>query len=204
MDTSGERTPQLETLTQAVQRFSPQLGIAVDGGANIGAWTIEMVRLGFTHVHAFEPAPETATILRDNLIAAGCLGQVSLHEVALWSHTCNVNLVVGGKPTSWHVFKAKHGALPAVDLDSLHLDNVGLIKLDLEGAEYLALRGAIQTIQRSHPLLIVEVIELYAERYGNTAADLTTLLTKLGYHPVMTQFLHKHDGYDVVFKWGGI
>jgi len=42
-------------------------------------------------------------------------------------------------------------------LSELGINDVDLIKIDTEGSEYHILRGAIQTLKRSHPVIIVEV-----------------------------------------------
>lgn len=43
-----------------------------------------------------------------------------------------------------------------VALDSLELDPVAFIKLDIQGSEFAALRGAVKTIERDRPALMVE------------------------------------------------
>jgi FkbM family methyltransferase len=46
-----------------------------------------------------------------------------------------------------------------VTLDSLVIQRIDLIKLDIEGMELEALQGAMNLIQRHHPILIVESIK---------------------------------------------
>ena len=43
-------------------------------------------------------------------------------------------------------------------LDEYELENVGFIKIDVEGKEMAVLRGAQNTLERSRPVLLVEVI----------------------------------------------
>jgi FkbM family methyltransferase len=55
-------------------------------------------------------------------------------------------------------YKAMSG-LEEVDLitiDSLNLPSVGLIKLDIQGSELIALKGAAETIQRCRPVVLIE------------------------------------------------
>ena len=58
----------------------------------------------------------------------------------------------------------EHGAgtpmtVPRVTVDSLDLSDVRFVKVDVEGHELPALRGAEQTVRRDRPLLLVEVEE---------------------------------------------
>ncbi len=61
-----------------------------------------------------------------------------------------------------------------LSLDSLAIERIDLIKIDIEGMELEALQGAINSIRRSHPALIVESIK-------TDEAKLRALLEKLEY-----------------------
>ena len=41
-------------------------------------------------------------------------------------------------------------------LDDLDLDNVSIVKIDIEGMESLALRGMLRTLERCKPILFLE------------------------------------------------
>src|SRR4030095_13809625 len=43
-----------------------------------------------------------------------------------------------------------------ITIDSLGLDAVGLIKLDIQGSETIALRGAEETLRRCRPVVLIE------------------------------------------------
>jgi hypothetical protein len=43
-----------------------------------------------------------------------------------------------------------------ITLDSLGLEEVGLVKIDIQGAEPLALRGAEATLRRCKPIVLIE------------------------------------------------
>lgn len=61
-------------------------------------------------------------------------------------------------------------------LDSYELNNVRFIKMDVEGHEVAVLRGAAETIQRNHPLLIIEG--------DHGADDIVSLVESWNYHQV--------------------
>lgn len=64
-------------------------------------------------------------------------------------------------------------------LDSLGLANIGFIKIDVEGHELAALRGATALLAKEHPNLIIEIEERHCP--GSLQA-VTNLLSTLGYH----------------------
>jgi hypothetical protein len=60
--------------------------------------------------------------------------------------------------------------VPMITVDSLGLDDIDLMQLDLEGYEYDALVGAKETIERNKPVIIVECttndIDLFLSEFG--------------------------------------
>jgi hypothetical protein len=68
--------------------------------------------------------------------------------------------------------------VPVKRLDDLRLDDVGLIKIDVEGHELAVLRGAADTIARNRPALLLEAEERH---HPNAVAEITGSLTELGY-----------------------
>ncbi len=67
------------------------------------------------------------------------------------------------------------------DLTSMHGDRVALVKLDIEGAEVLALRGAAKLIARAAPLFLVEVEPEHLARQSFSVEDLHHALAPHGY-----------------------
>ena len=66
-------------------------------------------------------------------------------------------------------------------------------RLTLEGEELVALRHAIQTLQRCHPLLIIEEYERWMRRYNRHPGDVERFLRPLGYAMV------ESTNFDKVF-----
>jgi hypothetical protein len=56
-----------------------------------------------------------------------------------------------------------------------------IIKFDTEGAELLALRGALQTLREYRPVLVVEVAEEYLRSFGHTPKQLVDILRQFKY-----------------------
>ena len=61
--------------------------------------------------------------------------------------------------------------VPMITIDSLSLDDIDLMQLDLEGYEHDALQGAKETIERSKPVIIIE----------NSTDDIDLFLFEFGY-----------------------
>ncbi len=66
----------------------------------------------------------------------------------------------GERGVSSLVRRELHGSgldVPCLPLDSLELDSVTLIKIDVDGGELAVLRGAARTVERELPALFVEL-----------------------------------------------
>jgi len=123
--------------------------IVVDVGANVGIYTIYALKHGCT-VYAFEPTPETFEILCENTLINGFEGSPNAHLY---------NLAVAEKAGELMLAKVKgisgHNSLfpenetnervtvKAISLDEEldMLDRVDIVKIDVEGAEPLVLKG---------------------------------------------------------------
>lgn len=159
-------------------------GIAIDGGAHVGSWTVLMSEY-FSHVWAFEPCAESFNMMLVNVAGRNLPGGVSLRKQALMDKVCRVDVVLpkGGRRTLTARQVQEGSEVEAVTIDSLDLSGCDLIKLDLEGAEGLALTGAAKTIKAFKPFLVIEFNGL-AEQFGYTEADIIRQLTTQGYTEV--------------------
>lgn len=151
----------------------PSGGIAIDAGANIGIFTANFSRaVGRSgRVIAIEMMPETASSLRQT-IALNDLANVELVEMALSDQAGKVLDI--RMPDASHFGQAsiirnldgggRSIAVATTTLDDVTngLDRVHVMKMDLEGAELLALRGATRTLQITDAILY-EVAEEDAE-----------------------------------------
>jgi transketolase len=61
------------------------------------------------------------------------------------------------------------------------LSRIDLIKCDVEGAELFVLRGGLSTIERTRPVLMLEMLRKWARVYGYHPNDIIALLAPLGY-----------------------
>lgn len=148
--------------------------VAVDGGAHRGIWT-KCMAARFARVYAFEPVCDNYSRIPD-------IANVEVIGKALGECHKRVGMRAGAENTGqWHVCAGWDTAV--VPLDHYELDGVGLLKLDLEGYEYLALCGAIETIQRCRPVILVEEKDL-TSRYGASDEVVRRLLRDMKYRRV--------------------
>jgi len=69
---------------------------------------------------------------------------------------------------------------PTITLDTLNLDACDLLQLDVEGYELQAVRGAVETIKKYKPVIILE------KPVGNVELDINQLMRELNYNMVET------------------
>jgi FkbM family methyltransferase len=148
--------------------------VAVDIGAHIGLWSFYLARQ-FETVHAFEPVMAHRECFRANVTAAN----VTLHECALGEEdgAISMHTTTGSSGDSW---VSGAGDIPLRRLDDLALENVDLIKLDCEGGELRALRGAEDTLKRCRPCVIVEQKPGKAQQFGFRETEAVDYLRSLG------------------------
>jgi FkbM family methyltransferase len=75
--------------------------------------------------------------------------------------------------------------VPVTTLDALvadeNMDRLDFLKADIEGAEPALLRGAVKTIDRFRPTLLLEIEARHLHKYGAEPADVIRPLDVLGY-----------------------
>jgi FkbM family methyltransferase len=146
--------PKYDDIQEALTHI-PGTEVAVDGGANVGAYSRAMAQ-HFKKVHAFEPAPDTFAALSRNLEDWGLTDRVSAYHAAISDRHENVSVDLprGSRSVSRRI--TGPGDIPTMMIDDLKLELVDFIKLDLEGYEYRALLGAAGTLERCRPIVMFE------------------------------------------------
>jgi FkbM family methyltransferase len=147
--------------------------LILDIGANIGNVSQALVFAGF-EVRAFEPQPEIYNVLKMNVKPEWCINaglgdyesEMFMPEVDYSKRGNFGGISIGGN----------RGIIVDVKtLDSYNFENVGVMKIDVEGFEEKVLRGAIETIKRCKPIIYLE-----ADR-KEKLLSLAALLDELGY-----------------------
>ena len=139
---------------------------AIDVGANDGSYVHYMRRYA-RRVVAFEPMPALAEALRQKFPR-----RVSIEPIALSDRKGTIELrmpvvdgvVVTGCSTVSDDASAAYPAFQGIEVPMERLDDVysgpcGFIKIDVEGHQQAVLDGAVETIERCQPRMLVELEE---------------------------------------------
>jgi FkbM family methyltransferase len=163
-------------------RALPPGGVFVDVGANVGFHTVLAAQLvgPAGKVFAVEPAPWTLELLRANVWRHGV--DVTVIDAAASDAPGTVGLALDpAKRSTAHL--AESGLeVRAAPLDELVPDVVvDVLKVDVEGAEPLVLRGARGLLERSPALLAV--VEFRDEEHlsGEGPAEVLAFYESLGF-----------------------
>lgn len=159
--------------------------IAVDVGAANGVYAIRLCGRA-KRVIAFEAQPRLARSL--NAIARADLLDIQVETVALSDHSGSIILRVPHNDYGRATVEQTNSLDDLTDIDQIavrtrrlddyELDNVGFIKIDVEGHELAVLRGGEQTIRRSAPVLLMELEDRHRR---NAVSEATNFLADLGY-----------------------
>jgi len=154
--------PELALLANIV----PADCLAVDVGAADGVYTWYLSRLAASCV-AFEANPRSADRIRRRVPRAtihACALSEAEGEAMLRLPIVNAVPYAGWatiEPENTFAAVASDGVealkVPMLTLDSFALQNVGFIKIDVEGHELAVLYGAAETIRRWRPTILIEV-----------------------------------------------
>jgi FkbM family methyltransferase len=135
--------------------------VVLDCGANNGVFTRTALSRGARLVVAIEPTPTTVECLRRNFAREISEGRVIVCPKGVWDHVDTLELAIGtaGNTTgNSFVFGRDEKSkvkVPLTTIDilvgELHVPRVDFIKMDIEGAEKQALRGAVSTIRKFRP-----------------------------------------------------
>jgi FkbM family methyltransferase len=146
-----------------LDRIVPEQAVTVDVGANCGLYTRKLARLS-RKVHAFEPSHRMAEILRRTSAP-----NVSVHEIALSDQIGEAELFIP-KDNDQFVYglasleartissgqEVASARVPMARLDAIVHEDVGFVKIDVEGHELNVLSGAVRLLESSQPVFLVE------------------------------------------------
>ncbi len=175
------------------QRFIQPRATVLDVGAHCGQFAlIASQSQPGVQVLAFEPDGDNAADLEHNLTANG-LRNVQVRRVAVADRGGQLPLYSDDETFGFSdhslargatVFTGRVETVEAIVLDSLLAEleqPVCLIKMDIEGAELLALRGAQRLLAAHQPALLLEVDARWMSNFGLQPEALRAWLAEQGY-----------------------
>jgi FkbM family methyltransferase len=143
--------------------------VLYDIGAHIGLHALPAARAG-AQVIAFEPDPESAARLRAHAERNNLSGNIRVVEAAVWSgRNSRVDFRRGTPRSQGGVCSNGHRPVLAsgevISLQACSIDEFvaggapapHIVKIDVEGGESEVLNGALTTLRRARPILLIEV-----------------------------------------------
>jgi FkbM family methyltransferase len=179
---------------EAFRAASEPGGIALDVGANVGAYALLFGRwMGpGGRVYAFEPAPDAFDGLSRHVALNGLGGVVTPVRAAAAGASGTATLRVDGISGANRLSDGGGGG--SIDVEAVTIDDFcaregirpSVIKIDVEGAELEVLRGARETIRAGGDdlALFVEMHPSIWREMGISADDLQSELARQGLRAV--------------------
>lgn len=192
-------------LPDCVLRRIPTGSTVIDAGANIGIVTGQMCQAVGRggRVIAVEPLPANVQRLRE-LKQDNDLPQLQLADAAVADRNSTAQLKLyedgasgyGSFTASWNTAGTISVQTRTIDSLALESQRVAFIKLDVEGAEGLAIKGAERVLADDAPLIYCEFNDVLLKDAGSSSIELAEQLASLGYQPVAEDqpLLEKLDG----------
>ena len=177
----------------------------IDAGAHIGYYALmaahRLRQVGAGLVFAFEPHPINFADLQRN---QQLNNMSNLIQKAVADQTTQMRLF-SGPVSGTHSLRQFPYHNDSYEVECIALDDfiidlitifgqvkIGLIKLDIEGAELLALRGAQGLIERDKPYILYEENEESTKYFGHNIKDIRSFLESLNYkiYPIIGKMVN--------------
>ena len=164
--------------------------IAIDVGANVGYFSLLLAqKAGLEgHVYAFEPVPSLQAEIDQN-IKLNKLSNITVIQAAATDQDGELTIYEGPSDhRGISSLRPLNNASQLLNIRGMRLDNhllnlpsLRLIKIDVEGAEQLALSGMTELIVKFHPYIILEFTDAYLSSFGASTASLESWLLERDY-----------------------
>lgn len=166
---------------------------AIDVGAHYGSWSRYLARR-FSRVISFEPVAETYACCQKN---TQDFANIELHNKAVGDKTGRVAIGAGKffVHPGMETITGFGGDIELVTIDSLNIDDLDFIKVDVEGFELQVLQGARRTLSRCKPIVLFEENSRGPLEHGTPNGSCANYLKTLG-----AELLQVKNN-DFVFGW---
>ena len=196
-------------LIKYAETFLNDNSIILDIGANIGTWSIPLAIKNRT-VHSFEPYDSSFYSLCGNIFINNKEHNIYPHHSALIDD-------INKKTTMYLPEKANMGGCKLIEtkdddnntnlhryklltLDSLKLEKLDFIKLDVEGQELNVIKGGVKTIMKNKPVIFFECWDINSHHWDkipNTRYELMDYVKSLGY-TINKVNIDGNDNYEAI------
>ena len=167
---------------KVIEKFADKTKDAIDIGVYRGVYSFKLAQ-NFKTVHAFEPNTLLFPYLKKNLNKI--IQNLQLYNLALsdTEGSTELNLPIRSKSlfkdNIEELFKLGSATIHTANtfenfksitvqkrrLDNLNLkENIGFIKIDVEGHEQNVIDGGLQTIKKNMPVMLIEIEERHSKK----------------------------------------
>ena len=184
-----------------IDRFSDKAKNAIDIGVYRGVYSLKLSQ-NFKQIYAFEPNPLLFPYLKKNL--KKIIENIDLYNLALSDETGTTELKLPLRSESIfrdnieelyqlgaasihpnNEFKSlKKVTVKTEKLDNIYINDIGFIKIDVEGHELEVINGAKETISKNKPVLLIEIEKRHSKR---SVEDTINSINNLGYNCFFAQ-----------------
>jgi len=187
-----QELPEPEVVDLMLRALHPG-DFAIDGGANVGFFTLLMAKLvGETgQVWAFEPDASNRKTLEANIMLSTSRGTINVEIPPLWSHSGErVQFYSSKDGGASSLFECEScvgveerwtTTLDRYVFGSTLLGEVRLIKLDIEGSEQHALEGATRILKAHSAYIVAELNEKALVKFACTERSIREFMHGFGY-----------------------
>ena len=177
------------SVRSAIDSFVRPGDVCYDIGANQGLWSLRMAEKAGPHgqVFAFEPIAGNVASMKANATLSGCTIEICAFALGDRDGAVEMHL----PPDVGSASLAAHGsAADIMTVEMRRLDDVwrsqgcpdvSLVKLDVEGAEVLVLKGASAFMAQVQPVVCCEINPERLKAMGASSTDLVEVFMHLSY-----------------------
>jgi len=188
---------------EIIDKYVKKDFICVEVGSHLGSLSLKLSK-SCKYLYCFEPLKESFELLKLNLKNNNC-NNVYLYNLALSNENkkSNIDFISTNNPGGAGLFYnskivnsdiisvSDNYPVELITLDSLNIEKIDYLKIDVEGYEENVILGAYETIKRCNPFIIMEIYK-----------DMTSF-NKLSISEIQNRYKNIIElGYSVNNIWG--
>jgi len=203
--------------TQYIKSIVKEGDVFFDIGTNVGYYTLMVAkRIGNNgKVFSFEPVTSTFDKLKAN-VEKNNFKNVSLNKIGISDISQEIEINISdadnsGMSSLIHIpNSSKKEVIKTISLDEYlkekELEKINLIKIDVEGVEFQAIKGMTETLIKYSPIVLVEILSSKLGQIGKTNTEIYNLFYKNDYkayeykYNTLTEISIPKDGSLIIFK----
>lgn len=166
-------------LHRIFEKYINKESIVLEGGCHIGTHSIKLSMLS-KKLYCFEPLKESNQLLRKNVLRNNCINTIVFDEALsdtegisnfAWMPFYNLgasgleNNPMGIPGGDIQTNQDEKYPVKTTTIDSLNLNKLDFIKLDVEGYEPKVINGGLETIKNNRPII---TLECWSNHFGQT------------------------------------